>query len=1355
MKKAHEPRSRPRVCPDDVLSGRVQASAAEIFALIHEVNPTGHQMSSEERARRYQLKARLQSALLRRFPEEVWVRPDPQRPGFLLLDRAAHAAVHAQAPGPRDGCHALLESLEEDIRAAVQRRLDLQDDAASHALPDTLNLARPARAARLARRGAAEAHDDVERGQAALEAYDYDAAREHLYAALSAPRPQERERGARLLVILLVEHLAADREALALRPRLPDSVAERPDVRLALGLAAARCGDAALALSLSEGLTVAAAAAIPRQLGAAALREGRLEDAQRCLDQARGLDPLDREQLRLEDALAEARARARAPLEQEVERLLLAGDVAAAEGEARAVLGRFPDSEVARRALRIAGEHRRAREARDLLQQADAAAAAGELAQAGEILLRARRLGPPADLLSVLVARAAALEEQVRAQQAAARIQGVRFRLREGDLAGAVRLWLDLPATLRDAAEDECGAFAPPQRWDLFEELDRLRPGASGQRIIEAVSALVEAEALAATAPDRALSLLGLHDRLLSVLPLARRLQHDLQRAIKDRDQRSKAALLLQLRQAVEASALEEAKELLNEMRRLSGAPEQEAEQQRLAEALVGKERYTLLARRVNALPPTLYDTMMSLEMVDEIIAMGRPSTAAWIENRRERLSMLRQCLRLRVLDGPGLEHELCDVALSERPTAIWRLPGEDGAPAQVVLCDIYGQILLLRFARAEPGRLQVLRRVVVPGLNHMRECELVVERRHVTLISAGLAVLRLTLPELDVVVAIPVQHQARECTAMLVPGTDRVWVRWGGAGVSVGATVYQLRSNQLHCVERRTARSLLTQAVLGEGEPPVFNQDYTEGTLNLHRAQGGVRYSHKVPRGLRPAAPVLAHPSGPGWLVPTRGGDRFDGSPGELPLFCVQVGERGGVGAPRPIAPRAEGQLLVLRAGATAREAGVSWLHLADRVLGGREELLALSPGAGAAGVVELHRVEVPAGTTLVTDVQSRRVLALSMVEGGLEAVELGRERPTFEGHTDRCVMDRLYDTTSCGLHGFMHQRRGSLHERRDIDVINELSDLVRDRAACRARFDNKGDDIYEMVRMTNSIASPLTSAAHELVKVTLTQHPDHLGLLLLCAEIDLGKRNLAAARRSLEALRDREMPARAAAHLLHMWAVLALGEGRFEEAHELVQGCLSRGVMACDVEFLLPLCEPRSAPCEAALLLGEGPPLRRLLWAIELSDARLDAGDYVGAARLLDRRVVWQQGELQSFGRLCTAALDRPVNGDMERLRQEMIVARYVSLHDRGAVEVPLQGGAWSRARLDELAQRAAEWVPRELGQTLVPKAAAVATAADVAAQVAAEAAAEAAAAAAASAAEWGDIEPGALDDAPASSG
>src|SRR5262249_37635482 len=116
MSKRRGGNERKRLDPEDVLAGRVKISASELLDLIHHVNPTGRELGTRQAEARYAQKSRLQSLLVRRFGEELDVVPDPDREGTVSLLHRGHG---------RDGCHAVVEALDEDARAWVQMQIDL------------------------------------------------------------------------------------------------------------------------------------------------------------------------------------------------------------------------------------------------------------------------------------------------------------------------------------------------------------------------------------------------------------------------------------------------------------------------------------------------------------------------------------------------------------------------------------------------------------------------------------------------------------------------------------------------------------------------------------------------------------------------------------------------------------------------------------------------------------------------------------------------------------------------------------------------------------------------------------------------------------------------------------------------------------------------------------------------------------------------------------------------------------------------------------------------------------------------------------------------------------------------------
>src|SRR5262249_17687864 len=155
-------------------------------------------------------------------------------------------------------------------------------------------------------------------------------------------------------------------------PRLSGAALGHPQVRLLLGVAAARAGQAERALGFIRGLDG------PRVAAGSQLLAGRM---------------------------ATARAVQRRPQEEELARLLAGGAAAEAEALARELLQRWPESEAARAAHRAFDQQRRVEEAGRLLARAEEELSRGKLAAARECLGRIDGRAGHADEIERLRAR--------------------------------------------------------------------------------------------------------------------------------------------------------------------------------------------------------------------------------------------------------------------------------------------------------------------------------------------------------------------------------------------------------------------------------------------------------------------------------------------------------------------------------------------------------------------------------------------------------------------------------------------------------------------------------------------------------------------------------------------------------------------------------------------------------------------------------------------------------------------------------------------------------------------------------------------------------------------------------------
>jgi hypothetical protein len=121
MASRHSRDPDPEKRADELLAGRQRCTARELIESIHAINPTGRGLASRDERRRYALKSRLQSLLIRTFGETLTIRRDERDPRVVTL---------AESSVGRDACHAVIADLDDDARAWVQFRLDagIDDD---------------------------------------------------------------------------------------------------------------------------------------------------------------------------------------------------------------------------------------------------------------------------------------------------------------------------------------------------------------------------------------------------------------------------------------------------------------------------------------------------------------------------------------------------------------------------------------------------------------------------------------------------------------------------------------------------------------------------------------------------------------------------------------------------------------------------------------------------------------------------------------------------------------------------------------------------------------------------------------------------------------------------------------------------------------------------------------------------------------------------------------------------------------------------------------------------------------------------------------------------------------------------
>ena len=544
---------------DDVLAGRGKPpSARDLIELIRTTNPTGLALKANDTTRRYAQKSRLQSLLIDRFADDLEVTPDPHEPGVIGL-RYRPLDLHA--------CHVPLEALDDDARSWVQAELDRNafDIAHPPAAPapgkrSSDGPRRPTVEGKSASRDPDRDHDSLSAaelvglGKTAIDAYDYELARAHLTRALTL---SSGDLAAALpLLALLVDHLAADDDALGLEKQLSPLARKHHDARLLLGLAAARAGQRERARGHLEGHRGARSVEPFLVLARAALASGDVDAVAQDLASARERDPNHPQLREIEGALAARRAHERLPLEEALVSLLESGNADDAELRARALLARFPDSEVGRRVLQRVDEHRKVIQIRQLLADAEEAATRDEFALALARFGQALAAGPRAGELAPIHARVEEIKATLRDRAEHAAVEKATALLGDRDRLPGFLAYFALAEPLRGRVRARVDL--PHFAW-LSEIGASERPRAAALAVI----ALERASALLTEAPQAALDRIDEHEAALH--DVGRRAEIQLEARARLGAQRREAALrrVEEARICFEEGALERAETLL------------------------------------------------------------------------------------------------------------------------------------------------------------------------------------------------------------------------------------------------------------------------------------------------------------------------------------------------------------------------------------------------------------------------------------------------------------------------------------------------------------------------------------------------------------------------------------------------------------------------------------------------------------------------------------------------------------------------------------------------------------------------------------------------------------------------
>ncbi len=1322
MAKDHKPSAR-RIDPDDVLAGRGKPPAArDLIELIRAENPTGLDLPAKETARRYTRKARLQSLLIDRFADDLEVAPDPHEPGVV--------GIHYR-PLDMHACHVPLDALDDDARSWAQRALDEKayDQAHPAVTPGpggrkgSVGARRPADEEKKASRdpAALTPAEQVRLGQEAVDAYDYELAREHLAQALTLASGDAV--AALPLLVLLVDHLAADDEALGLLPRLSPAARKHPEVRLLLGLAAARAGQRELALSLLDAHRGARSAEPFVVLARAALASGDVEAVSLDLAALRERDPIHPDLHGLDAALAARRAEERLPLEDALTRLLDGGHVDDAEARARALLARFPDSEVGRRALRTIDELHKATQIQRLLAEADEASARAELTLALSFLRQALAAGPRGEEAASIRERTARIEATLRASDEHAQVEKAIALLGASDRLPGLVAYLALGEALRRRVRAQVDL--PHFGW-----LAEISPGERPRAAALAVLDLERAGALVLSAPHVALDKIDEHGRALQGVARRAEIERDARARLGVLRREAAARRVEEARACFEAGAFERAEALL-----AAELPSDLGQQERArAEAL----RAQIARVQDEKILTAIYEQrrrdgalLQARDAVDTLLARASsPRRAHWAAIRAEVEAEVRKAFRVRVdttrRPVTSLRH-LNMESLGGVPRLL--KPGSRVIPLVqtwdrwvfVTMIDLASRHEQARILLRTPTPLEALsaqvdgdRVIVVGKLGAVLTLDLA-DRTILTWFDSMESARRDAWPESDVIkirdgVDLSM-HQEIIDDAVLVPGTQLLWR-------IVQSTRPRRRSIQIiDLARRRIVREL--EGAVGRmylvlltdwKEPLVGVVAYDDQTLAFHDGRGAPLRDGKLTVQAIPWG-VVVDPRRER-IVILSGGPRHKNEAVTIQwrTFTPGVG--------MSLGQRVEGPSGTDCAAIADPVSGLVylWCQVGDtksntnelrtlRIKDADPEAPEATPGASAQlpSLEQLHCESISPHAVVMHGTRGAGVVALVPTDDDFEVVELGPEPPRFRPTPPSRVIDikSLFTVmTHCEkpvgaraaavkmLVSAMHHEPRAAWPRRwqALAQEGEVGKLIEMNFALR-----------QMREQNESLA---------LTKWITLRYPDHPEVRLTQAGplANVGRWHEVVA--LLLSANPSGLDGGVAQHLDHMLGLALLNLGETEQARRVFERGAVREGGRCNLTMHLALATPlaEATSAEGRAWTPEQLAFRELMTMVEAADACLDRGDNASALLALDRLLVTETGEVQSLARRAEAHLrsSETEEGVFEKAHS---LAWFCAVHAEKKPylrrELPFPRRRWDTAKLDDVSARASRWLDATLGE------------------------------------------------------
>ena len=333
------------------------------------------------------------------------------------------------------------------------------------------------------------------------------------------------------------------------------------------------------------------------------------------------------------------------------------------------------------------------------------------------------------------------------------------------------------------------------------------------------------------------------------------------------------------------------------------------------------------------------------------------------------------------------------------------------------------------------------------------------------------------------------------------------------------------------------------------------------------------------------------------------------------------------------------------------------------------------------------VYRASLPVGIRLARDPSSRHVVVLVPDYERLHVVPLGSECPVFPS----CESDPKHIhvpgfNIACTFTITLgEEHNASVRELRTYPERSATAWMQRRIAA-------SGADVVELLKIYQVLLDASLSTVREDFLCWMTENrPLDPHLAALRAAEHARAERWAEVRQMLEGVDLQTLLPEYRQHAYHIFGLALLQDGAHERAVNVIEEGRRTTKGYCRFDDLLAVIRDEKDPCS---------PLGEIRAAIGEADACLLRDDLPGARVAIDRRIVWQSGEVQSLARLAEVELRTDPDRAIGRFRKALALVRFLDAHRMFAAlrkDLPLQGTSWPAPRIADLERRAHAWLDR----------------------------------------------------------